>query len=164
MAKQKSARNPGSASAIATTPRRQHSLVWVQGLLCGALVTLATPTALLLGVLLGPALLAIVFDRDPGRPRARSIALCGMAAAVGPLRILWTTDHSLAHATALLSNLHVVGTAWIAAAAGWLLAEIVPVTIRAALDGLSVARAARLRAERAKLVEAWGLGALSDDQ
>ena len=69
---------------------RQHSLIWLQGLLCGAMVTLATPTALLLGVLLGPALLAIVLDREPGRPRARSIALCSMAAAVDPLRTLWT--------------------------------------------------------------------------
>jgi hypothetical protein len=87
-----------------------------------------------------------------------------MAAAVGPLRYLWAADHSLAHATALLGNFRVVATAWIAAAAGWLLAEVVPVMIRAALDGLSVARAARLRAERASLVEAWGLGASRDDQ
>src|SRR5690349_1624154 len=38
----------------ATQPRRQRSFVWLQGLLCGALATLATPTALLLGVLLAP--------------------------------------------------------------------------------------------------------------
>lgn len=70
----------------ATQPRRQRSFVWLQGLLCGALATLATPTALLLGVLLAPALLAIALDQDPGRPRARSIALFSMAASVGPLR------------------------------------------------------------------------------
>jgi len=54
--------------------------------------------------------------------------------------------------------------AWSAAAAGWLLAEITPIAVRAALEGLGIARAARLRAERAKLVETWGLETLPGDQ
>jgi hypothetical protein len=157
MARRKAPQNP-------TTAPRQHSLIWLQGLLCGAMATLATPTALLLGVLLGPALLAVVLDHQPGRPRARSIALCGMAAAVSPLQILWTTGHTIATATALLGNLRIVGMAWSAAAAGWLLAEITPIAVRAALEGLGIARAARLRAERAKLVETWGLETLPGDQ
>jgi hypothetical protein len=53
--------------------------------------------------------------------------------------------------------------AWSAAAAGWLLAEIIPIGVRAALEGVSVARASRLNAERAKLVETWGLDAPQDD-
>jgi hypothetical protein len=157
MVRRKAPQNP-------TTAPRQHSLIWLQGLLCGAMATLATPTALLLGVLLGPALLAVVLDHQPGRPRARSIALCGMAAAVSPLQILWTTGHTIATATALLGNLRIVGMAWSAAAAGWLLAEITPIAVRAALEGLGIARAARLRAERAKLVETWGLETLPGDQ
>lgn len=147
-----------------TTAPRQHSLIWLQGLLCGAMATLATPTALLLGVLLGPALLAVMLDHQPGRPRARSIALCSMAAAIDPLRTLWTTGHTIATATALLGNLRIVGMAWSAAAGGWLLAEITPIAVRAALEGLGIARAARLRAERAKLVETWGLETLPGDQ
>jgi hypothetical protein len=159
MAKHKAAPTPG------TKPQpRQHSLVWLQGLLCGAMATLATPTALLMGVLLGPALLAILLDHEPGRPRARSIALCSMAAAIDPLRTLWTAGHTIATAMAQLSNLRVVGIAWSAAAVGWLLAEIIPIAVRAALEGVSVARASRLHAERAKLVETWGLDAPQDDQ
>src|ERR1041384_3722306 len=50
----------------ATQPPRQRSFVWLQGLLCGALATLATPTALLLGVLLAPAFLAIALDQAAG--------------------------------------------------------------------------------------------------
>ena len=136
---------------------KQHSLVWLQGLLCGAMVTLATPTALLLGVLLGPALIALVLDHEPGRPRARCIALFGMAAAVDPLRALWMAGHTMSIAAALAGNARVVGLAWCAAAAGWLLAEILPIGVRAVLETLSIARAATLRAERAKLTEAWGL-------
>ncbi|HEY6440906.1 MAG TPA: hypothetical protein VIY55_12860 [Acetobacteraceae bacterium] len=158
MAKHKAAPTPG------TKPQpRQHSLVWLQGLLCGAMATLATPTALLMGVLLGPALLAILLDHEPGRPRARSIALCSMAASIDPLRTLWTVGHTIATAMALLSNIRVVGLAWSAAAVGWLLAEIIPIGVRATLEGLSVARASRLNAERAKLVEIWGLNAPQDD-
>ncbi len=128
------------------------------------MVTLATPTALLLGVLLGPGLLAIVFDHEPGRPRARSIILCSMATAVEPMRTLWTTGHSMATATALLGDLQVVGTAWAAAAAGWLLAEIAPMAVRVALEALSLARVTRLRGERARLVQAWGLETHPGDQ
>lgn len=159
MAKQKTAGKPRT-----TRQPRQHSLIWLQGLLCGAVVTLATPTALLLGVLLAPALLAIFLDHEPGRARARSIALCSTAASVEPLRTLWTAGHSMAAATALLGNVQVVGTAWSAAAAGWLLAEVAPIVVRAILEALSLARGARLRAERAKLVESWGLEAPPDDQ
>jgi hypothetical protein len=79
------------------------------------------------------------------------------------LRTLWTVGHTIATATALLSNVRVVGIAWSAAAAGWLLAEIIPIGVRAALEGVSVARASRLNAERAKLVETWGLDAPQDD-
>lgn len=149
---------PKTARTTAPPPQeRQHSLVWLQGLLCGALVTLATPTALLLGVLLAPALVAVVFDHEPGRPRARSIALFGMAASVGSLRTLWMTGHSMAIAAALAGDARVVGIAWAAAAAGWLMAEILPIGVRAVLETLSIARAVRLRADRAKLVEEWGL-------
>jgi hypothetical protein len=137
--------------------QRQRSLTWLQGLLCGALATVATPTALLLGVLLAPVLVAVALDQEPGRPKARSIALFGMAASVAPLRTLWTSGHTMATATTLLGNLDVVGTAWSAAAAGWLLAELLPFAARAVLEAFSIARKARLEAERARLVQAWGL-------
>jgi hypothetical protein len=128
------------------------------------MATLATPTALLLGVLLAPALLASVLDREPGRPRARSIALCSMAASVKPLRTLWTAGHTLGTATALLGNVEVVGLAWSAAAAGWLLAEVTPVAVRAALEALAITRAARLRAEKSKLTAAWGAETIPENQ
>ena len=142
-----------------SAPPRQHSMVWLQGLLCGALVTLAPSTALLLGVLLGPALLAMVLDRQPGRPRARSIALCIVAASIDPLRILWVAGHGMVTATALLGDLGVVGAAWSAAAAGWLLVEVMPIAVRATLEALSISRTAQLRTARAPLVEEWNLGA-----
>ena len=81
--------------------------------------------------------------------------LCGVTACVQPLRSLWA-DQSIDAALSLLGDLQTLGTAWSAAAAGWLLAELVPLGARAVLDALAHARAVRLQAERAKLVEIWG--------
>jgi hypothetical protein len=139
-------------------------MIWLQGLLCGALVTLATPTALLLGVLLGPALLALLLDRQPGRPKGRSVALFAMAAAVNPLRILWASGHSIAIASSILANPRVLGIAWSAAATGWLLAEITPIGVRVVQESLLRSHAARLRTARARLVEEWGFEPRSGDQ
>jgi hypothetical protein len=153
------AKRPAAATAQgkpAATPR-PHSLVWLQGLLCGAMAMLAPPTAVLMGVLLAPSILALMFDRQAGRPRARSIALFGMAASVAPLRTLWVSGHTMAAAGALLGDLHVLGLAWAAGAAGWLLAEAAPIAVRAALEALSISRAAQLRALRARLADEWRL-------
>jgi hypothetical protein len=60
-------------------------------------------------------------------------------------------------AASLVGDLQVVGYAWIAAAAGWLLAQVLPIAVRTVLDALGLARSAQLRAERAKLVSEWGL-------
>ena len=152
-----------SSAASGIKPRqRRSSLTWLQGLLCGALVTLATPTALLLGVLLAPAIAGFLFDREPGRPRARSIALCGMAASVFPLRTLWTTGHTLATASALLGDVATIGTAWSAAAGGWLLAEITPLAVRIILEAVSATHISRLQTERTRLIEGWGLAVSAD--
>src|SRR6266480_1236596 len=99
-------------AAIVKRPR-QRSMVWLQGLLCGAVVTFAPPTALLMGVLLAPALLALVLDRQVGRPKARSVALFGMAASVDPLRSLWVNGHNMSVLAGVL-GFRVVGTAWMA--------------------------------------------------
>ncbi|MBV8458066.1 MAG: hypothetical protein JO122_15785, partial [Acetobacteraceae bacterium] len=53
-----------SGKAQAKAEGRTSSLIWLQGLLCGALVTLATPVAMLLGVLLAPAIGVVMLDRS----------------------------------------------------------------------------------------------------
>ena len=156
MARRKAPQTPAS-------PPRQHSLIWLQGLLCGAMATLATPTALLLGVLLGPALLAVVLDHQPGRPRARSIALCSMAAAVDPLRTLWTDRAQPLPRRPRCWAIADDWDRWSATAAGWLSPDQ-PIAVRAALEELGHCARRPLRAERAKLVETWGLETLPGDE
>jgi hypothetical protein len=152
------AKSPSAAVSRATAdPGRSNALMWMQGLACGGLVAVLPPTALLLGVLLGPALVALYLDRQTGKPIARSVLLCTLAASVKPVRLLWAAGHTMGASMALATDADTVGTAWAAAAAGWLLAELTPVAVRVVLEGMSLRQAARLRAVRAALAEEWGL-------
>ena len=131
-------------------------LMWLQGLACGAMVALVPGTSLLLGVLLAPGLAALVLDRQPGRPIARSVLLCGGAFCIGPVSALWSAGQSVEAALGIVGDINSIGTAWSAAAAGWFMAELIPLVVRVVLEAAGVARAARLRAARAKLIEEWG--------
>jgi hypothetical protein len=136
--------------------------MWLQGLACGALAALAPGMALLAGMLLAPGLLALFLDRQPGKPVARAVILFALAACVTPLRAAWDSGQGPDAAVAQLSDLRVIGTVWSAAGAGWLLTQLTPVVIAMALEAASMARASRLRAERDRLAEEWGLEAPGD--
>ncbi len=69
---------------------------------------------------------------------------------------LWTAGNNMDACLALLSDLRVMGTAWSAAAVGWILAELAPVVALVVLEAITQARAAKLRAEREKLMAEWG--------
>ena len=137
-------------------------IIWVQGLLCGGVLALATPTAILLVGLLAPAALAWHLDRQPGKPVARAVAVCALAGAIGPLAILWRSGHSLTVALAMLGDPFALFPAWAAAGGGWLLADLLPLVLRYSLDIAANARAARLRAERARLQSNWGVSPPDD--
>jgi hypothetical protein len=132
-------------------------LIWVQVLACGAAAALVPSLALMVAVLLGPGLIALALDHEPGKPVARAVTLAGLAACAGPVRALWAAGHGLDISVAMISDLRVIGTAWSAAAAAWLLAELAPLGVRAVLEATSMARANQLRAARVKLAEEWGL-------
>jgi hypothetical protein len=144
-------------SRAASEPRSGGSLVWLQGLACGAMVAFVPGVALLLGILLAPGLGALILDRQPGRPIARGILLCSAAACIAPVEQLWNGGQSVDVSLSILGDIRSIGTAWSAAAAGWLMAELLPIGVRAVLEATCLARAAHLRAARAKLVEEWGV-------
>jgi hypothetical protein len=145
------------SGAAAPQGGKASAIGWMQGLACGGLVAVLPPTALLLGALLGPALAALFLDRQPGKPVARSVLLFALAASVRPIRMLWVAGHTMATSIVLATDPDIVGTAWAAAAAGWLLAELTPLAVRIVLEAISRAQATRLLAARAALAEEWGL-------
>jgi hypothetical protein len=130
-----------------------RSLVWLQGLACGALAALAPAAALRMALLLAPGIMALVFDRQPGRAIARTVLLCQLAACVEPVRQMWADGAG----SGFMPDPASLGTAWSAAAAGWLLTQLLPLGVNVALDAASLTRSARLQAARGRLVEEWGL-------
>ncbi len=132
--------------------------VYLGGLACGAVATLATPTALLGATLLLPTLLVLVAAPAPGRPVARCMALFGLAGALPALATLWRGPGGMGMAVAEACDIGALATAWAAQAGAWLLAEGLPVVGRIAIDLGTAARERRLRAERVRIVEEWSLG------
>lgn len=159
-------RRPGPAIAADTAaPQPQaRSLWWLQGLVCGAVVVLATPVALAGGVLLAPGFLGLAVDQQDGRPVARAMLLFGAAWCCLPLWHLWVSGHTLADALHLLADPSTLAGAWLAGGCGWLLAELVPLFLRVAFDLHARSRAATLRAERAGLESEWGIPPARDTQ
>ncbi len=150
---------PAGAQPAPPPPQKGGTspVAWVQGMLCGAAVALATPAALLIGVLLLPGLAAIVLDRLPGRPVARTVLLYALAASLSPITRFWTQGHDMPTSVALITDPAVFGVAWMAGALGWTVCELAPVAVRLALDARSVTRAVWLRGKRRELEEEWGL-------
>lgn len=134
-----------------------RSMGWLHGLLCGVAVMLAPPTGLLLGVLLAPGLGALLMDDRPAKPLARTMLLFGLAASVNPVRQLWGNGHGMTVALSLLSQPAVLAMAWMAGGFGWLLTQLVPLTLTVALDLRTREQQARLRRMRKQLETEWGL-------
>lgn len=131
------------------------SLVWMQGLACGGMAALAPLAMAQVAMLLAPALLALMMDKRAGKPVARVMLLFALAASVEPIRVAWATGTGPT-LDRVLDPTAAMG-AWLAAAAGWLLAQVVPLFVGAVVDATHRARAEQLRATRVELVRTWGL-------
>ena len=101
--------------------------MWVQGLACGALLTFATPTALMLVALLAPAIACALGEKGGTSGATRGVALCCAAAALAPLWHLWMLDDRMDVALDALSDPLTLVLAWGAGACAWALCQVVPV-------------------------------------
>lgn len=132
-------------------------MMWLQGLACGGLAALVPGIAFQVGTLLLPAIVALMLDREHGKPIARAVLLCTLAASVEPMRGLWNSAQGGDLGFSLVPDLHAVTLTWGAAAGGWLLTQIIPVAVSMVLDTKADRRSAELREARARLIEEWGL-------
>jgi hypothetical protein len=147
------------ATAAGKSAPPERSYTWLQGLLCGVAATLVPGPALLIGLLLAPGLMCLLLDQAVGKPMARAVLLCGLAAAIPPLGALWHQGAGVGAAFALVGNPAILGAAWLAGASGWLLNELAPLLLRVAMETAATARVARLKAERTRCTDAWDLPA-----
>ncbi len=142
-------RQPGAGS--------YRSVIWLSGLACGVLATIAPGIGVVVCGLLLPGIVALKLDREAGRPVARTVLTCGLAGCVQPVMMLWNTGQAFDTAIAIVTDPAIIGMAWAAGAAGWLLTQLAPLAVRAALEAAALTRSARLRTARARVAESWGL-------
>ena len=137
--------------------RAKASLFWLQGLVCGAILTFAPATAVLLAVLLAPALACLAADTEPGRGTTRAVTLACMAGGLSPVWHLWMAHDSMEVAIQLLCDPLSLTMAWGAGASAWSLCQILPVFLQAMWHMRETIRAKAIRAELKRLQEEWFL-------
>ncbi len=148
---------PARIEAQATKPR--SSVIWVQGLACGALLTFAAPTALLLAILFAPA--AICPLLEPTKTGlTRAVALGCAAASLGPAWRLWTAGDRMDQALASLSDPGTISLAWGAGACAWALCQVLPVILARSWE---VREASRIRAIEAEIKEVQDIWSMDDN-
>lgn len=133
------------------------STFWLQGMMCGALVAFASPFALLFGVLMAPAVAAMLTDREPGRPVGRAVFLAGAAASVAPAWHLWWAGGTMAEALDMLADVSTLAVAWLLGATAWALCQVLPMITMVVWNWREAARARGLLEELKSLREEWGL-------
>ncbi len=148
-------------SAAAAQPgvrqRRGGSMMWVQGLACGALLTFATPTALLLTILLAPAILCLLANPGCERGLLRAVASSCIAGSLAPLWHLWVGGGHMDDVALVLASPATLCIAWGGGAAAWSLCQILPVIVQAAWDGREANRTNAIQAELEGLGQEWSL-------
>jgi hypothetical protein len=136
---------------------RKNTAIWLQGLACGALLAFASPTALLLAVMLCPAIACHLADTGAEKGTARAVgAACG-AFTLSPLWHLWLAMDRMDAAIAILCTPVTLCLAWGAGAIAWALCQVLPVVIRTTWDAREALRAKTLAAELQTLREEWDL-------
>lgn len=143
------------SQAVTASPAPRNRIVWLQGMACGAVLMLATSSAVLAVIVLLPSLMAVIADPVPGRPSARAVLLFGLAAASPAFAALWRGNHDVAAALSLASEFTVLARCWSVQAAAWLLTQVLPLLIRLALEANAALQSAQLERLRQAHEAEW---------
>jgi hypothetical protein len=132
-------------------------LVLLLALAGGCLIALSPDIALPLAILLLPGLFALVLDRSHGCGVARAMLLFQGAACVHPVINAWYRCAGVDGCMGYLAEWPSILPVWLAAAAAWLLTQILPLGLKLLGDYRLRHRGAALLARREALAEEWGL-------
>ena len=148
------------AGARRAADKRRVSYVLQIGLSIAVLaaLVLSLPTVVLLFLGLLPAMVAFIVDDDPRKYAAKCVFATNFAGAWFFLLKLWTGDHSLADAMAILTDVYSWLLMYSAAALGWLCYLWFPSIAALFMEMTAERRIARLRLQQKKLIEEWGEG------
>lgn len=123
-----------------------------------AALVLSLPTVVLLFLGLLPAMVAFIVDDNPRKYATKCVFVTNFAGAWFFLLRLWTGDHSLAEAMAILTDVYAWLLMYSAAALGWLCYLWFPSIAALFMEMTAERRIAGLKLKQKKLIEAWGEG------
>jgi hypothetical protein len=132
-------------------------LVLLLALAGGGLIALSPDIALPLAVLLLPGLLVLMFDRSTGCGVARAVLLFQGAACVHPVMDAWYRCAGIDGCMGYLADWQSILPVWLAAAAAWVMSQILPLVLKTLDDYRLRYRHAALLSRRQALVDEWGL-------
>ncbi len=116
------------------------------------------PTAVFLGIGLLPSVAAYFTDRSKKKTRAVTVLMMNFAGCMPFLMEMWTTDHSLDKAFAMVFNMIPVIVIYSAAAVGYLIDWAMTYIVANALYQRGRSRIKSIEKRQAELVERWGKG------
>ncbi len=114
------------------------------------------PTVVLLFLGLLPAIVAFIVDDNPRKYATKCVVASNFAGVWFFLLSLWTGDHSLTEAMAILTDVYAWLLMYSAAALGWLCYLWFPSIAALFMEMTAERRIAGLKLKQKKLIEAWG--------
>jgi hypothetical protein len=127
------------------------------GLASGGLLALSPDIAMPLAVLMLPGLIALVLDRSPGCGLAQAVLLFQATACVHSVAEAWYGCAGVDSCMGFLASTPLVMRTWLAGAAAFMIAQILPLVLKALDDRRLQKRRAVLIARRETLLSEWGL-------
>lgn len=123
-----------------------------------AALVFSLPTVVLMFLGLLPAMVAFIVDDNPRKYATKCVVAANFAGTWFFLLRLWTGDHSLAEAMAILTDVYAWLLMYSAAALGWLCYLWFPSIAALFMEMTAERRIAGLKLKQKKLIEAWGEG------
>ncbi len=133
------------------------SRMWLQGLVCGALLAFAPAMALLLAVLMAPAMASMAADLEKSRGTTRSVTIACAAGALAPAWHLWLAHDEIGATLVLLSDPLNLLLAWGGGASAWALCQVVPALLQSVWSVRETVRSHKIQAEMKQIREEWHL-------
>jgi hypothetical protein len=130
---------------------------WLPGIVAGLGVAVSPASILLLAAFLMPVVpIALFLDGTPGRRVGRAALLFGLATCFEPLWRLWQDGGGVGTALDELARPTTLFTAWLATAAGWLVAEASLAALRLLHDARRNRELGRIDDRLVDLEREWG--------
>lgn len=149
------ARRPARGAAAAGPSPKARMVVW-SGLFLVGMVIISLPTVMLVSIGMLPTLVAWICDRSEEKFATFCVGGLNFSGVFPYVMDLWSGEHSVAAASATLTNVFALAVMFGCAALGWMLFAAVPPVVATFLSVLSERRLTTLRTQQRKLVEEWG--------